>query len=119
MKHGKHVISQFPPVGRWIKEAERLLDVVKSTGLTYMMAETSYYQQKTISARKFYQEGSLGIFITVNRNINSCRSGRPLWKMVNHTAVWYCPHALSHALHSTSHQCNRRAFNRSGLSWLG
>ncbi|MGI6454105.1 MAG: Gfo/Idh/MocA family protein [bacterium] len=61
MKHGKHVISAVPAsLGGGIEEAERLLDVVKSTGLTYMMAETSYYQQKTISARKFYQEGSFG-----------------------------------------------------------
>lgn len=61
MKHGKHVISAVPAcMGGGIEEAEWLLDTVKKYGLTYMMAETSYYQQATISARKFYQQGRFG-----------------------------------------------------------
>ena len=84
MKHGKHVISAVPAsLGGGIEEAERLLDVVKSTGLTYMMAETSYYQQKTISARSFIRREVLGIFITVNRNINMPVWKTFIWKMVS------------------------------------
>ena len=60
MKHGKHVISAVPAAACFIEDAERLLDTVKTTGLTYMMAETSYYQQKTISARKFYERNLFG-----------------------------------------------------------
>ncbi|MBI1390324.1 MAG: twin-arginine translocation signal domain-containing protein [bacterium] len=60
MKHGKHVISAVPACVGSLDEAERLLDVVKTTGLIYMMAETSYYQQKTITARKMFQEGRFG-----------------------------------------------------------
>jgi len=61
MKHGKHVISAVPAsMGGGIEEAEWLLDIVKTSGLKYMMAETSYYQQATISARKFFQEGQFG-----------------------------------------------------------
>ena len=61
MKHGKHAISAVPAcMGGGVAEAERLLDAVKQYGLTYMMAETSYYQQPTISARKFYEQGKLG-----------------------------------------------------------
>jgi predicted dehydrogenase len=60
MKNGKHAISAVPAAWGTIDEAEQLLDVVKSTGLTYMLAETSYYQQPTISARKFYQDGAFG-----------------------------------------------------------
>ncbi len=61
MKHGKHAISAVPAsCGGGIDEAQRLLDTVKKYGLTYMMAETSYYQQPTISARKFYNEGKFG-----------------------------------------------------------
>src|SRR5207248_1715803 len=37
-----------------------LIDTVKSTGLTYMMAETSYYRQETIQARQWYREGKFG-----------------------------------------------------------
>ena len=61
MKHGKHAISAVPAsMGGGIERADLLLDTVKKYGLTYMMAETSYYQQKTISARKFHQEGKFG-----------------------------------------------------------
>jgi predicted dehydrogenase len=61
MKHDKHVISAVPAsLGGGIDRAELLLDTVKKYGLTYMMAETSYYQQKTISARMFHQEAKFG-----------------------------------------------------------
>jgi predicted dehydrogenase len=61
MKHGKHVISAVPAcMGGGIDEAYRLFDAVKKYGLTYMMAETSYYQQPTISARKFYEDKKFG-----------------------------------------------------------
>ena len=60
MKHGKHVISAVPAAWATIEEAQTLLDTVKKYGLTYMMAETSYYQQATISARKFHEDGKFG-----------------------------------------------------------
>jgi predicted dehydrogenase len=61
IKHGKHVISAVPAcAGGGIEEAEEMLSAVKQSGLTYMMAETSYFQQFTISARKFYQENKYG-----------------------------------------------------------
>ena len=60
MKHGKHVICAVPAFAGPIDEAERLLDAVKTYGLTYMMAETSYYQDLTISARKLYEGGKFG-----------------------------------------------------------
>jgi predicted dehydrogenase len=60
MKNGKHVISAVPAAWGTIEQAELLLDTVKKYGLTYMMAETGHYQQTTISARKFYQQGKFG-----------------------------------------------------------
>jgi predicted dehydrogenase len=60
MKHGKHAISAVPAAWGSLKQAELLLATVKKHGLTYMMAETGYYQQSTISARKFFQEGKFG-----------------------------------------------------------
>ena len=61
MKHGKHAISAVPAsLGGGVEEAEQLLDAVKRYGLTYMMAETSYYQQPTISARQFQEQGKFG-----------------------------------------------------------
>jgi predicted dehydrogenase len=43
-----------------LEECRQLVDTVKQTGLTYMMAETGYYQQATISARKFWREKKFG-----------------------------------------------------------
>lgn len=59
LNSGKHVISAVPAVQN-IEQAEELLSVIKQTGLTYMMAETSYYLQPMISARKWHQEGKFG-----------------------------------------------------------
>ena len=60
LKHGKHVISAVPAFWGTMEEAHLLYDAVEKSGLIYMMAETSYYQQFTISARKFYKEGKFG-----------------------------------------------------------
>jgi predicted dehydrogenase len=60
MKNGKHVISAVPAAWATIEQADLLFDTVKKYGLTYMMAETGHYQQSTISARKFYEQGKFG-----------------------------------------------------------
>lgn len=59
LEAGKHVLSAVP-AAMSLEECQQLIAAVKRTGLTYMMAETSYWQQLTISARKFYQEGAFG-----------------------------------------------------------
>ncbi|MCX6575039.1 MAG: Gfo/Idh/MocA family oxidoreductase [Candidatus Aminicenantes bacterium] len=59
LKSGKHVISAVPAAIS-LEQAEELLDCIKATGLTYMMAETSFYHQIVISARRFYREGQFG-----------------------------------------------------------
>lgn len=64
MKAGKHVISAVPAATS-LEDAELLVETVRRTGLTYMMAETSYYHQVVISARNFHAEGKFGdIFYT-------------------------------------------------------
>ena len=59
LQAGKHVICAVP-AAMSLEECRQLIDTVKQTGLAYMMAETSYYQQHTISARKFFQAGHFG-----------------------------------------------------------
>lgn len=56
---GKHVLCAVP-AAMSMEECQKLIDAVKRSGMTYMMAETSYYQQLTISARKFQQAGEFG-----------------------------------------------------------
>ena len=59
LKAGKHVLCAVP-AAMTLEECADILDVVRETGLTYMMAETSVYRQGMISAKKFYQEGRFG-----------------------------------------------------------
>jgi predicted dehydrogenase len=64
LKAGKHVISAVP-AGMSVEELEQLLDTVKSTGLKYMMAETSFYRPEVITSREWAKEGKFGsIFYT-------------------------------------------------------
>jgi predicted dehydrogenase len=60
MRAGKHVLSAVPAVIGTLEDCRKLIDVVKQTGLNYMMAETSYYHPSLISARKLYAEGKFG-----------------------------------------------------------
>lgn len=60
MKCGKHVLSAVPAAWGSYEQADLLYDTVKSSGLTYMMAETSFFSDFTISARKFSREGRFG-----------------------------------------------------------
>ena len=56
---GKHVLCAVP-AAMTRAECERLLEAVKQSGLTYMMAETSTYREETITAKEFYKEGKFG-----------------------------------------------------------
>lgn len=66
LKAGKHVLSAVP-AAMTLEECAQLIEAVERSGLTYMMAETSYYQQLTISARRFFKEGAFS-------RIYSCES---------------------------------------------
>ncbi len=59
LRAGKHVCCAVP-AGCNVEECEELLDVVRETGLSYMMMETSYYRQAMISARKLWEAGEFG-----------------------------------------------------------
>jgi len=56
---GKHVLCAVP-AAMTLEECNQILETVKKTGLTYMMAETSIYRQSMISAKKFHKEGLFG-----------------------------------------------------------
>ncbi len=56
---GKHVLCAVPAELN-LEECYQLKETVIKSGLIYMMAETSYFRQNTISVRKLYQENSFG-----------------------------------------------------------
>ena len=59
MKRGLHVISAVPAV-MTLEEAGKLKRLKETTGLRYMMAETSYYRGGTIYARNLFRQGGFG-----------------------------------------------------------
>ena len=86
LKAGKHVLSAVP-AAMTIEECYLLRDTVRVTGLTYMMAETSYYRQNTISVRKFYNEGLFGEMFSAAAEYNHpgletlwFEEGKPTWR---------------------------------------
>jgi len=95
MKAGKHVISAVPACIS-MEQAEELLDAQKKTGLTYMMAETSYYHPALISARKFYAEGKFGDIYYTEAEYHHAGMEYALWKdeQGKHTWRWGYPPML-------------------------
>lgn len=63
LKHGKHVASAVPAVFGSLEDADKLYEAVKSSGLNYMMFETSYFHQDLYAMRKIYEAGGLGKLI--------------------------------------------------------
>ncbi len=60
LKHGKHVASAVPAVFGSLEDAEKVFEAVKSSGLKYMMFETSYFREDLYAMRKIYEVGGLG-----------------------------------------------------------
>lgn len=60
LKHGKHIASAVPAVFGSLEDADRLFEAVKTSGLKYMLFETSYYHKDVHAAREIYKAGGLG-----------------------------------------------------------
>jgi len=60
LKHGKHVASAVPAVFGSIEDAEMLFETVKSTGLKYMLFETSVFRDDLFAMRQIYKAGGFG-----------------------------------------------------------
>jgi len=62
LRAGKHVYSAVPPAVT-MAELEELVETVKSTGLMYMLGETSYYYPSTVYCRERFRKGDFGKFV--------------------------------------------------------
>lgn len=60
LKHGKHVATAVPAVFGSLEEADRVFQAVKSSGLKYMMFETSAFHEDLHAMRVIYNAGGLG-----------------------------------------------------------
>ena len=59
MNRGWHVVSAVPACNT-LEEAQELKEISKRTGLSYMMAETSYYRPECILMRELFRKGAMG-----------------------------------------------------------
>lgn len=59
LKAGKHVLCTVP-MATTIEECEQIVDLVKQTGLKYMMAETVVYSREFLFIQELYEQGELG-----------------------------------------------------------
>lgn len=60
LRHGKHVATAVPAVFGSIEDADKLIEAVKSTGLKYMMFETSCFHADLYAMHKIYEAGGFG-----------------------------------------------------------
>ncbi|MAB78573.1 MAG: oxidoreductase [Planctomycetes bacterium] len=59
LKAGKHVMSTVP-MATSIEQCEEICDLVDSTGLKYMMAETVVYSREFLYIKEMYEKGEMG-----------------------------------------------------------
>jgi hypothetical protein len=65
LEHGKHVACAVPAVFERLEDADRLFEAVRSSGLNYMMFETSYFRADLFAMRQAYEAGALGRLVYV------------------------------------------------------
>lgn len=59
LKAGKHVMCTVP-MATTIEDCQQICELVKKTGLKYMMAETVVYSREFLFIKEMYQKGELG-----------------------------------------------------------
>jgi predicted dehydrogenase len=59
LRAGKHVLCTVP-MATTIEQCRQVVDLVRQTGLKYMMAETVVYSREFLFLKEMYQKGELG-----------------------------------------------------------
>jgi predicted dehydrogenase len=59
LRAGKHVMCTVP-MATTVEECQQICELVKSTGLKYMMAETVVYSREYLFIKEMYDKGELG-----------------------------------------------------------
>src|SRR6478672_11128345 len=59
LKAGKHVMCTVP-MATTVEDCQQVVELVKKTGLKYMMAETVVYSREFLFIQELYQKGELG-----------------------------------------------------------
>ena len=118
MNAGKHAISAVP-AATTLEQCQKLVDTVKKTGQTYMMAETSCFHAPTMTAREWRQQGKFGrIYYTEGEYLHNngsyllkgnaspelmamfVQDGKPTWRYGNAPGL-YLTHASGPVIYVT------------------
>ncbi|MCJ7736900.1 MAG: Gfo/Idh/MocA family oxidoreductase [Anaerolineae bacterium] len=100
MESGKHVLSEV--TAAWtIEQCAQIVDAVRQTGQTYMLAENMCYVHYVRQWREWISQGRIGeIFYAEAEYIHDIRhllwddsSGEALWRL-ERPPIYYCSHSL-------------------------
>jgi len=101
LKHDKHVATAVPAAFD-VESADRVLEMVKKSGLIYTMFETSAYHDNCYAMRKIYNAGGFGEIVYSEGEyyhyavpkIDSYKGWRiglpPMWYPTHSTAYYIC-----------------------------
>ena len=102
LRKGKHVASAVPAVFGSLEDAAKLYETVNSTGMKYMMFETSFFREDLYAMRTIYNAGLMGKIVYsegeyyhyMERPIDSYNGWRiglpPQWYPTHSNAYYSC-----------------------------
>src|SRR5690606_10102281 len=92
LKAGKHVACTVP-MATSIEDCKRIVDLVKKTGLTYMMMETVVYAREYLFMKELLDAGKLGKLQFVQASHQQDMDGWPnYWPGL--PPMWYATHCV-------------------------
>lgn len=92
LKAGKHVACTVP-MATSIDDCKKIVDLVKKTGLKYMMMETVVYAREFLYMRELYQKGILGKLQFLQASHQQDMDGWPnYWPGL--PPMWYATHCV-------------------------
>jgi predicted dehydrogenase len=108
LKAGKHVLCAVP-AAITLEQCGELLEAVKSTGLIYANAETSYWRPETAQCRQWYGEGRFGRLVYMEAEylhdaVHGARTASPPeyggkdWRAAGFPPFLYITHSTGHLL---------------------
>jgi len=92
LKAGKHVMCTVP-MATSVEDCKKIVDLVKQTGLTYMMAETVVYAREFLFVKEMYDKGELGKLQFLQASHQQDMDGWPnYWPGL--PPMWYATHCV-------------------------
>ena len=92
LKAGKHVACTVP-MATSIEDCKKIVDLVKQTGLKYMMMETVVYAREFLYIKELYEKGDLGKIQFLQASHQQDMDGWPnYWPGL--PPMWYATHCV-------------------------